>query len=241
MKVAVYNDCFTPRYKHFGCELVMETIKDQLERVDIEYIGSITKDEIRDKSKINELFDKSDLVIVNGEGSFHHNRRNDILDIGDKWNSILINTVYQNNTPDSRLSKFKYISCRESFSARAMSENMGKPIDTVPDVIFTNKRLHDLKFNPTKDLIKVRHGSELSTKNSADYFMKTLADHKRISSISYHALIISIILGQEIHEVMPSNTHKNEALIHDFNSDPNYVENSRKSVNDLFDQLHTFI
>ena len=122
-----------------------------------------------------------------------------------------------------------------------MSENMGKPIDTVPDVIFTNKRLHDLKFNPTKDLIKVRHGSELSTKNSADYFMKTLADHKRISSISYHALIISIILGQEIHEVMPSNTHKNEALIHDFNSDPNYVDNSRKSVNDLFDQLHTFI
>lgn len=240
MKVAVYNDCFTPRYKHFGCELVMETIKDQLERVDAEYIGSITKDEIRDVVKIKTLFDKADLVIVNGEGSFHHNRRNDIPDIATKWNSILINTVYQDNFLDQRLKKFKYISCRESFSAKEMSKDLGMKIDTIPDVIFTNKRLKALKYNPTKDLIKVRHGSELSTKNPADYFMKTLADHKRISSISYHALIISIILGQDITEVISSNTHKNEALIHDFKSDPKYVESSRKAVNDLFNKLHTF-
>jgi hypothetical protein len=241
MKVAVYNDCFTPKYKHFGCELVMETIKDQLQRVGCEYIGSITKDEIRDLNKIKTLFDRADLVIVNGEGSFHHNRRNDILNIGDKWNSILINTVYQSNMIDSRLEKFKYISCRESFSAKEMSKDIGMPIDTVPDVIFTNKRLHATEYNPSKDIIKVRHGSELSTENSADYFIKTLADHKRISSISYHALIVSIILGQEIYEVISSNTHKNEALIHDFNSDPNYVQNSMKSVNDLFDRLHTFL
>lgn len=240
MKVAVYNDCFTPRYKHFGCELVMETIKDQLDRVECEFIGSITKDEIRDKGKIKKLFDKADLVLVNGEGSFHHNRRIDIPDIATKWNSILINTVYQNNNIDPRLKQFKYISCRESFSAKAMSKDMGVDIDTVPDVIFTNKRLHALNFNPTKDLIKVRHGSELSTKNPADHFTKTLADHRRISSVSYHALIVSIILGQEIYEVIPSNTHKNEALMHDFKSDPEYVKNSRAAVNNLFDRLHTF-
>lgn len=240
MKVAIYNDCFTRNYKHFGCELVMETFRDQLKRVDCELVGTIKKDIYRDQAHVTSILDKADLVIINGEGSFHHNRRNDILDIGEKWPSILINTVFQENKTNGRLNNFKYISCRESFSATHCARQLRKSVDTVPDIIFTNKRLANLKFNPSKDLVKVRHGSELNTKNSADYFMKTLSQYHSVSSISYHALIISIILGQNIQEVIPSNTHKNQALIHDFLSDSNYVENSRKKVNALFENIHNF-
>lgn len=240
MKIAIYNDCFTANYKHFGCELVMETFKDQLNRVDCELVGTIKKDMYRNSSHVSSILDKADLVIINGEGSFHHDRRNDILDIGEKWPSILINTVFQNNKTNGRLNNFKYISCRESFSAAKCAKQAKKPIDTVPDIIFTNKRLANLKFNPSKELIKVRHGSDLSTKNAADYFMNTLSQYHRVSSISYHALIISLILGQTIEEVVPSNTHKNEALIHDFLSDSNYVENSRVKINNLFENIHNF-
>jgi hypothetical protein len=239
MKVAIYNDCFTQNYKHFGCELVMETFKDQLKRVDCEFVGSVKKDMMRDEKHVASVLDKADLVIVNGEGSFHHDRRNDILSVGAKWPSILINTVFQNNKTKGQLKNFKFISCRESFSAAACARQFGKPVDTIPDIIFTNKRLAELKFNPTKDLVKVRHGSELNTKNTAEYFMNTLAQHKSVSSISYHALIISMILGQRIKRVIPSNTYKNAALVHDFLSDSNYVENSRKKVNTLFDNLHS--
>jgi isopentenyl phosphate kinase len=241
MKVAIYNDCFTENYKHFGCELVMETFKDQLKRVDCEFVGSVKKDMIRNQQKhISSILDKADLVIINGEGSFHHNRRSDILEVGEKWPSILINTVFQDNKTEKRLKNFKYISCRESFSAAACARQIGKPVDTVPDIIFTNKRLAKLKHKPIKNLVKVRHGSDLNTKNSAEYFMNTLAQYKGVSSISYHALIISIILGQRIAEVIPANTHKNQGLIHDFLSDSNYVKNSRKKVNNLFENIHNF-
>ena len=93
MKVVIYNDCDVDSYKHFGCELVMETFRDQLKRVDCELIGTITKDQITKNKTDFSLLDKADLVIVNGEGSFHHNRRNDIYEIGSKWPSILINSI----------------------------------------------------------------------------------------------------------------------------------------------------
>ena len=109
MKVAIYNDCFTENYKHFGCELVMETFKDQLKRVDCEFVGSVKKDMIRNEKHVASVLDKADLVIINGEGSFHHDRRNDILEVGAKWPSILINTVFQDNSTKGQLKKFKYI------------------------------------------------------------------------------------------------------------------------------------
>lgn len=241
MKIAIYNDCFATEYKHFGCELVMETFRDQLNRVDCELVGTVKKDEFKDDSLVSRILGKADLVIVNGEGSFHNNRRNDILRIGEKYPSILVNTVFQNNKTNRLLENFKYISCRESLSASECGRELGKKVDVVPDIIFTNKRIAKMKFNPKKDIIKVRHGSNLNTKNSAEYFMNELSQYRSVSSVSYHALIISIILGQDIKEVVASNTHKNESLMNDFLRDSEYVANSRNKVNNLFESLHSIL
>lgn len=238
MKVAIYNDCHTIRYNHFGCELVMETFTDQLKRVDCELVGTVKKDQIRNKHMVKSVLDKADLVIVNGEGSFHHNRRNDILDIAENWPSILVNTVFEKNTTKGKLKSFKYISCRESFSSNECAKELGENVDTIPDIIFTNKRLLALKHTPKYDLIKVRHHSDLRTLNSADYFLNTLKEYKSVSSVSYHALIVSLLIGQNIQEVIKSNTHKNEGLMHDYNTDPHYIENSKAKINSLFENIH---
>jgi len=116
MKIAIYNDCDINSYKHFGCELVMETFREQLNRVDCELVGTVTRNRYNNKGHVKKILDKADLVIVNGEGSLHHNRRNDILSVGQKWNSILINTVFQANDGNG-LKDFRYFSCRESYSA----------------------------------------------------------------------------------------------------------------------------
>lgn len=245
MKVVIYNDCDVDSYKHFGCELVMETFRDQLKRVDCELIGTITKDQIAKNKTDFSLLDKADLVIINGEGSFHHNRRNDIYGIGEKWPSILINTIFQNNRFGDKLNNFKYVSCRESFSAKQASEACGKKIDTIPDIIFTNKKLINLKLNPIKEHVNIGHfnDGDLSTRNTSKNFLKQIVQYQSTTSISYHALIISIMLGQTIKEALVTTTHKNQALMHDlaqFNSREEYIKNSQDKINALFENIHNF-
>lgn len=247
MKVAIYNDCDTDRYKHFGCELVMETFRNQLDRVGCELIGTVTKDEASKGKRAYEktVLDPADLVIVNGEGSFHHNRRNDIYDVGERWPSILINTLFQDNNHGERLKSFKYISCRESFSAREASKASGLTIDTIPDVIFTNERLRKLKLNPVKEHVHVGHFSagDLSTRNTSKVFLENINQYESTTSISYHSLIISIMLGQTIKEVLKANTHKNQALIHDMNqasSREEYIASSQEKINTLFEKIHEY-
>ena len=41
MRVAIYNDTFIARRPHFGCELVMTTFREQLDRVGIELVGTV--------------------------------------------------------------------------------------------------------------------------------------------------------------------------------------------------------
>jgi len=242
MKVAIYNDCDVNSYKHFGCELVMETFKDQLSRVDCELVGTVKKDNFRDAAHVKSILDKSDLVIVNGEGSLHHDRRNDLLAIGKNWNSILINTVFEKNVT-SGLENFKYISCRESYSARAAKEASGLDIDTIPDIIFTNKRINSLKLSGKKKHVIINHfrSGEISTNNNANDFLKEVIEYESISSISFHSLIIAMILGQKIIKIIPTTTHKNSGLLHDYKADENYVSNAKRKINTMFENIHSWV
>lgn len=244
MKVVIYNDCDVDSYKHFGCELVMETFREQLKRVDCNLIGTVTKEDLAQQryAYIKKTLDKADLVIVNGEGSFHNNRRNDIHHVAKNWPSILINSIYQNNSFGHHLRNFKYISCRESFSAMQAAKDSGAKVDVIPDVIFTNKRLMKLKLNPIHKHIVINHfkEGELSTNNDAKTFLKEIVKYESTTSISYHSLIISIMLGQKIKKVLKTNTHKTDALIHDYKSIDNYKEWAQKKINTLFENIHKF-
>ena len=249
MKVSIYNDCWVPKKQpHFGCELVMETFKEQLERTGHEFVGSV---KLNDRNN-REPLDKSDLVIVNGEGSFHHNRRNDILEIGKNYNAILINTVYQENTCNGLLKNFRYISTRESFSRDAMlkeNPNQGLNVQVIPDVIFTNKRLNEFVPTRTKDYGHIRHfinsneSDMIKTLQHADTFLPLMGDYKTISTVSYHSIIIAYMFGIGIREVISSNTHKNESIVHDcqkFGGIDKYIEKSQTVINNLFDNLEKF-
>lgn len=75
LTAAIFND--TAIARHYGCELVMAQLKQQLLDVGITTIWtrSVNTDWRLDRDLILEL-PRPDIVIVNGEGSIHHTARN---------------------------------------------------------------------------------------------------------------------------------------------------------------------
>lgn len=74
-RVAIFND--TRRTSHYGCEFVMQTIAEELARRNIAAVfhwpmGRDWRNGIRDFSPFHGI----DAVIVNGEGSIHHDATN---------------------------------------------------------------------------------------------------------------------------------------------------------------------
>ena len=231
MKVVIYNDTFDLNRPHFGCDLVMSTFKEQLERVGIELLGTV---KLTNKTPKNKLLEKADLVIVNGEGSFHHNRRNDLVEVSKYFPSILINTVFEDNDVD--LSNFKFISARESISA----SNLGCPV--IPDIIFTSKILEKIERNGSKHG-KVMHFSNIKTLRRAEKVLPEIAECSSIDTESFHAIIVATILGIEIKHVYPGSgvTWKTQSILKDITNNINYVEESKNSINLMFENLHNLL
>lgn len=230
MKVVIYNDCHTGVRHHFGCDLVISTFKEQLDRVGVELLGTIS---MNDKSCNNPILGKADLVIVNGEGSFHHNNRNDIATVSHRYPSILINTVFEDNNVD--LGKFKFISARESRSAK----NIGCPV--IPDIIFTSKRLEDLV--PTREYSgRVMHSSGIRTLRPAKEVIPDILRCSSIETESFHGIAVATILGIPVTKILPGAgvRWKTESLYSDIQSNPNYLSDAKDSINALFDRIHEF-
>jgi hypothetical protein len=228
MKVVIYNDTFKDTRPHFGCDLVMSTYSEQLDRVGIELLGTVS---MKDKSCTAKILEKADLVIVNGEGSFHHNRRNDLAKVSHMFPSILINTVFESNNVD--LSKFKFISARESTSA----SNIG--CEVIPDIIFTSKRLQSLK-RIGNDHSKVMHHEGIKTLQVANTFLPKLLTCSSIETESFHAIAVATILGIKITKIYPGAgvSWKTFSLLEDIQANSNYVEGARLSIDNLFEGLH---
>jgi polysaccharide pyruvyl transferase WcaK-like protein len=103
-KALIVND--TSYENHYGCELIINNIRELLKKNDIKVIGTNPVD--IDWSKNHNFLkkiQKSDLVLVNGEGTLHHSqpRAQSLITIGKyiKENYaipvVLINTTYQDN------------------------------------------------------------------------------------------------------------------------------------------------
>lgn len=257
MKVFFVNDTHKLG-QHFGCELVMETYKEQFERTDMELVGTITKNDPI------EIPDNVDLVIVNGEGSVHHGHNPHLVNIGEYYPSVFINAVWQDN-PQYHLENvmnFRYVSVRESRSQKALPN-----AHVVPDVIFSNRRLWDYavsnKRNGTfvSDNVLNPACGYSSTVSSAEYMFKLTA-HKNAVCGRYHAAVISSVLGIPF-STWPSNTHKIEGMMEDMgiphlhatdqasamNIVPHELEESvieyvckaKKKVDNMFENLYNII
>jgi hypothetical protein len=220
MKISVINDTAkglaTTGGLHFGCELVMETLYDLLKTNGHEVVQKVASNET--SFTINP---QADLVIVNGEGSLHHNRRRELLAVAKEAPSILINTVWDSNDTTEGLEHFNYISCRESYSAK----EMGMGVKVVPDLLFANKWLreqapfihkpeHDIGV--TDNVLNQLQGGDggFSAIQPSRSYIPELLKYKRICCGRFHSVAACAVLGIPF-SAWPSNTHKIEGMMED--------------------------
>ena len=263
MKIAIYNSTYNPDISplvHFGCELVRETIEQQLNRVGHEYYFIPWQKCVNNSYEIKE---DVDLVLVNGEGSWHNNRRPDMLSIASKYPCVMFNTVYQNNNYAERdLKKFKSIFTRESMSAAEVNRS-GAYATVIPDVILTNESILKRSKASTKQIGSIEHHkSGLGTLQNYKPFLDQLENYSHIASGSYHGALICAMLDIPF-SMWPSNTHKMIALAKDMdaseihfsdktaamNGIPNtvkesisqYVSDSQVKINNFFETLDQYV
>ena len=178
MKVVIYNDTSRAFGRvHFGCQLVMESLYDLL--ADFDIIGSVSLDDARTGNVDKSLLTRADLIIANGEGSYHHDNRPDFARLAKSYPVALINTVYQDNTDD--LSCFKYIAARESKSRDEIEKQV--PCDLVPDVIFSSKYLASIQPTDGPHIVSVQHYPAMSIYKGITGYQRavtTLQDKKGV-------------------------------------------------------------
>ena len=143
LNIVILND--TRSEHHHGCSRVMNCIDFYLKGrcADISY--SPVGDNWQTNEKLKQKIINSDIVIVNGEGTIHHNSSTGLALIkvakfaknyGVK--SYLINTTYQENDSlyNQYLLDFEQIFVRESYSKKELlSQNINSTI--VPDLTFS--------------------------------------------------------------------------------------------------------
>lgn len=228
-KVAFIADV-SLRTPHFGCQLVGQTIREQLARAGLDLVATLPA-KYEGVSGWENILNEVDLVVINGEGSIHHGRFQNMIDLAGNWPSALINCVYQENPPNSNLKCFKYISARESMSVVAIREH-GAVAEVVPDVLFASSFLRS--FIPIQPLrrdngftdcavkverrvgpfkLRYRPGFSPKQKVVGDY-LNFLSSHRRIAVGRFHAAICCSVMGIPF-STWDSNTWKTEGLMRD--------------------------
>ena len=256
MKVVIYNDTTNAFNKtHFGCQLVMESLRDLLS--DFEIIGTVLLNDIISNNVDESLLAEADLVIANGEGSYHHNRRKDFAEVSRKYPTALINTVYEDNDDD--LTSFKYISARESKSRDEIAKQV--PCDLVPDVIFSSKYLASIKPSSGKGILSVQHYPQMNlykgitgyqravtTLQDKSGVIPAIASSDGVMTGSFHAGCVAAYYGKPV-KLSDSNTHKMQGLAIDMgieygemvSANPCYVPWAKQRIADMVEKLHGIV
>ncbi len=210
---------------HCGCQAVMETLKEQSQKKNW---------------KIARCYQKYNILIVNGEGSMHHNSNHFVnkmqilqkaVDFGIP--AYLVNTVWEENTNeyDSVLKRLAGISTREILSQKELENKHGiqskytidasffANIDTKSD--FTNYNGQPVKtdfYDPytskwttlSDNFVNVPYIS--MTKNSWSSFVLSLKTSKYLITGRHHA-VYAACKARIPFAASESNTHKISGLI----------------------------
>ncbi len=129
---------------HFGCARVMRAIEDGLTSRGGEIIACLDGKQNWQTSDVAlAALAQADGIVINGEGTLHGGRKKAgwLIDISDHPVSAgkelsLINTIYQNNPASwgPRLAAFSHIYARESRSADALTQAVGRDVPWVGDL-----------------------------------------------------------------------------------------------------------
>ncbi|GAB60709.1 polysaccharide pyruvyl transferase family protein [Rheinheimera nanhaiensis] len=139
--VVLVND--TTTQMHHGCELVMKQIRLLLGKRGIKVLATSAEGtDWRCDQAFLTAAARCDAIIVNGEGTIHHNRPAgrkllEVTELAEQHRipAFLINTTYQDNPPEFKqyLDKFSAIFVREGESAKALAK-IAVPSTVVPDI-----------------------------------------------------------------------------------------------------------
>lgn len=223
--VALVND--TSLYEHhFGCQLVCQTFREQFARVGLELRVSLPYQ--FDLDEVRWRLAAVDLVVVNGEGTLHHQRGEHLVRLAAEFPAALVNTVYQDNCDWPELAAFRYRSARESLSA-AEIRRTGAQCDVTPDLLFASQTLRSfVASEPTEEIgitdnvtkrktgfgpFKRSFGFSPYVASVAQYLNK-LCSYRRVCAGRFHAAAACAVLGIPF-STWESNTWKTRGLMHD--------------------------
>ena len=140
---------------HHGCEIVIKNIRYLLNSRGIRIIANNpTGVDWKSNQNIINKLEEADLIIINGEGTLHHDqpRAQELISIGEHAKklgkpSVIINATYQSNSKlfTEKTKYFTKIYVRESASQRELAE-AGIAAKVVPDITFYS----DLSFERAK-------------------------------------------------------------------------------------------
>ena len=247
---------------HFGCQLVGQTIREQCARTGLELIAAFPLD--FQPAVARPFLERADLVIINGEGSIHHGRNLQLLEIANQYPAALINCVFEENGPQPLLQKFQFLAARESLSAADIRTNR-VDCDVVPDLIFASTLLRTVAFpKPNLDVGFTDNVtnplSGFSPKSDLVYHsLHKIARCRRLCAGRFHAAIAAAVLRVPF-STWDSNTWKTRGMMQDIGighlhfetqSDaianvPNavepkvdaFVDDARSRIAAMFDSLH---
>jgi|GEM_PF-529020 Uncharacterized conserved protein len=239
MKVAVVND--TRKENHAGCTAVMEGLEGLLNDVGAEVVvrHPVSRDWVN--TAFLKAASKSDLIVVNGEGSIHSSnfRAETLSNIGvyaaeNGIASALLNCTIYNNSSSimDRIRRFDLVACRDSFSVQICKEHGIKAVQT-PDFSFLATLALPCQMSRsslpifTDSIVKEdqRALQDCATAMGADYmrmkgepspqgFVDRLARGAGVVTGRYHAVCLCINAGIPFIAI-ESNTPKISFLLQD--------------------------
>ena len=202
---------------HFGCQLVGQTIREQLARVSLKLTASFPRK--FNLAMAKSYFDRADLVIINAEGTLHHGRHTNLLNLARSWPCALINGVFENNGLQPALVDFQYVAMRESLSAKEIrSQNVACKV--VPDLLFASTMLRSVpKIQPDVELgitdNVLNHTAGFSPTGAFPFeVVHKIARCKTLCAGRFHAAVTAAVLGVPF-STWDSNTWKTRGMMRD--------------------------
>jgi len=178
--------------------------------------------------------DAADLVIINAEGTLHHGRHLELLDLAKVWPCALINGVYQSNGHQPSLKRFQYISMRESLSAKEVRKQE-VICRVVPDLLFASKQLNsvpalerDIELGITDNV--TNHMAGFSPNGAVPYqALNMIARCNRICAGRFHAAVAAAVLKVPF-STWDSNTWKTHGMMQDMGMAHLHFESQAEAI-----------
>ncbi|WP_170384191.1 polysaccharide pyruvyl transferase family protein [Ruegeria atlantica] len=252
---------------HLGCHFVMGNLIELCTRHGINVSRTIQSKKKPQKATFQKRIRGADIVILNGEGSLHHDRGIGLFEqaalAADAGKPVvLVNSVWQSNPKTKEyLQLFKLTAFRESTSMKLASADGAKEAICVPDLslykhiesvqspkgnlIFTDSVLHDVSAK----LKTLSAGMDLPSYAMANgtpnpLTLDRITNADAIVGGRFHALCLGLSAGKPM-LCIESNTHKIGALLSDLGIDlssyllVNSEDLTEKRVNEFAKQDHT--